>query len=95
MTVAAAGQTGKVSAARSPLTVAMTAAGSLSRLAGTDQTPTEGWRRTRIGPQAAWATSGRATAAANHLGRWPERWTATGLEPMTIPAVATTDRANP
>ena len=42
MTVAAAGQVGAINAARSPLTVAMTAAGSLSRLAGTDQAPTEG-----------------------------------------------------
>ena len=93
--VAAAGQTGKINAARSPLIVATTAAGSASRLAGTDQVPTEGWRRTRSGPQAAWATSGRATAAANHLGRRRERPAATGAEPMTIPAVATTDRANP
>lgn len=95
MTVAAAGQAGRISAASSPLMVATTAAGSLSRLAATDQAPTEGWRRMRSGPQAAWATSGRATAAANHLGRRRERQTATGLEPMTIPAVATTDRANP
>ena len=49
----------------------------------------------RIGPQAAWATSGRAAAAASHLGRRRERWAATGLEPMTIPAVATTDSAKP
>lgn len=42
MTAAAAGQAGAISAARSPLMVAMTAAGSLSRLAGTDQAPTEG-----------------------------------------------------
>lgn len=42
MTAAAAGQAGATSAARSPLMVAMTAAGSLSRLAGTDQAPTEG-----------------------------------------------------
>ena len=42
VTVAAAGQAGAISAARSPLMVAMTAAGSLSRLAGTDQAPTEG-----------------------------------------------------
>lgn len=42
MTVAAAGQAGAISAARSPLMVAMTAASSLSRLAGTDQAPTEG-----------------------------------------------------
>ena len=69
MTVAAAGQAGRISAASSPLMVATTAAGSLSRLAGTDQAPTEGWRRMRSGPQAAWAISGRATAAANHLGR--------------------------
>ena len=75
--------------------VAMTAADSLSRLAGTDHRPTEGWRRTRIGPQAAWATSGRATAAADHLGRRRDRWTATGLDPMTMPAVATTDSAKP
>ena len=42
MTVAAAGQAGKISAASSPLMVATTAAGSLSRLAGTDQAPSEG-----------------------------------------------------
>ena len=42
VTAAAAGQAGAISAARSPLMVAMTAAGSLSRLAGTDQAPTEG-----------------------------------------------------
>ena len=42
MTAAAAGQAGAISAARSPLMVAMTAAGSLSRLAGTDQAPSEG-----------------------------------------------------
>ena len=42
MTAAAVGQAGATSAARSPLMVAMTAAGSLSRLAGTDQAPTEG-----------------------------------------------------
>lgn len=69
MTEAAAGQAGAIIAARSPLMVAMTAAGSLSRLAGTDQAPTEGCRRMRIGPQAAWATSGSAMAAASHLGR--------------------------
>lgn len=49
----------------------------------------------RIGPQAAWATSGSVTAAASHLGRRCERWAATGLEPMTIPAVATADSAKP
>lgn len=95
MAAAAAGHRGATRAARIPQIVTRGTMGAARMLAGTDHTPTLGCSRMRMGVQAAWATSGRATVVASQRGRRRESTAAAGRWPRRMPAVAATDRAKP